>query len=69
MHVNKKKSRIRILDKASWGCCIRDCSGIGRIMQATEFSVRMYYEYYILLVWVVDLVIAYIGKKNKGNNI
>lgn len=69
MHVNKKKTRIRIPDEAASGCFIRDFSVIVYIMQATEFSVRMYYEYYILLVWVVDLVIACIGKKNKGNNI
>lgn len=69
MYVNKKKTRIRIPDVTACGCFIRDFSVIVYIMQATEFSVRMYYEYYILLVWVVDLVIAYIGKKNKGNNI
>lgn len=50
MHVNKKKTRIRIPDEAACGCFIRDFSVIVYIMQATEFSVRMYYEYYILLV-------------------
>lgn len=69
MHVNKKKTRIRIPDKAACGCFIRDFSVIVYIMQATEFSVRMYYEYYILFDWVVDLAIACIGKKNEGNNI
>lgn len=69
MHVNKKKTRIRIPDKAACGCFIWDFSVIVYIMQATEFSVRMYYEYYILFDWVVDLAIACIGKKNEGNNI
>lgn len=69
MHVNKKKTRIRIPDVTACGCFIRDFSVIVYIMQATAFSVRMYYEYYILFDWVVDLAIACIGKKNKGNNI
>ena len=69
MHVNKKKTRIRIPDEAACGCFIRDFSVIVYIMQATAFSVRVYYEYYILFDWVVDLAIACIGKKNKGNNI
>ena len=69
MHVNKKKTRIRIPDEAAWGCFSRDFSVIVYIMQATAFSVRVYYEYYILFDWVVNLAIACIGKKNKGNNI
>lgn len=63
MHVNKKKTRIRIPDEAAYGCFIRDFSVIAYIMQATELSVRVYYEYYILFDWVVDLVITCIGKK------
>ena len=69
MHVNKKKTRIRIPDVTACGCFIRDFSVMVYIMQATAFSVRMYYEYYILFDWVVDLAIACIGKKNKENNI
>ena len=63
MHVNKKKTRIRIPDVTACGCFIRDFSVIVYIMQATAFSVRVYYEYYILFDWVVDLAIACIGKK------
>lgn len=48
MRVNKKKTRIRIPDEAATGCFIRDFSVIVYIMQATAFSVRVYYEYYIL---------------------
>ena len=69
MRVNKKKTRIRIPDEAATGCFIRDFSVIVYIMQATAFSVRVYYEYYILFDWFVDLAIACIGKKNEGNNI
>lgn len=44
----KKETRIRIPDEAACGCFIRDFSVIVYIMQATAFSVRVYYEYYIL---------------------
>ena len=50
MHVNKKKIRIRIPDVTACGCFIRDFSVIAYIMQATAFSVRVYYEYYIFLI-------------------
>ena len=69
MHVNKKKTRIRIPDEAAYGCFIRDFSVIAYIMQATAFSVRVYYEYYIFFDWVVDLVITCIGNKYEENNI
>lgn len=65
----KKGTRIRIPDEAACGCFIRDFSVIVYIMQATAFSVRVYYEYYILFDWFVDLAIACIGKKNEVNNI
>ena len=63
MYVNKKKTRIRIPDVTACGCFIRDFSVIVYIMQATAFSTRVYYEYYILFDWVVDLAITCIGNK------